>query len=156
MKKTIIKDGVSMATQEYVVRLHKGAAERTTTARVRDAELRLGATSGDPSAGFNPAETLLSAAGACITSSFGLVARNSGVTVDRFDVTVRGVRQDAPPLLLSIEYQIELESSAPDEKIDRILKIAERNSTVLSTLKQAVEVRGTWHRIQDSAHEGRS
>jgi putative redox protein len=153
MDQTSNRDGGFMATQEYVVQLRKGEGERTTTARVRDAELRLGATSGDPSAGFNPAETLLSAAGACITSSFGLVARNSGITVSRFDVVVRGVRQDSPPSLVSIDYQIELESPATDDKIDRVLKIAERNSTVLSTLKRAVEVHGSWHRIQHAAQD---
>ncbi|MFP4206071.1 MAG: hypothetical protein ACLFSP_08185 [Spirochaetaceae bacterium] len=38
-------------------------------------------------------ETLLSAAGACITSSLGLVARNSTVTIEDMRVSARATRE---------------------------------------------------------------
>lgn len=34
----------------------------------------------------------------------------------------------------------------PDEKIDRILSLAERNSTVISTVRRAVPITGNWQR----------
>jgi formylmethanofuran dehydrogenase subunit E len=34
----------------------------------------------------------------------------------------------------------------PDEKIDRILSLAERNSTVISTVRRAVPITGSWQR----------
>lgn len=136
-----------MATQEYLVSLRRQENGETTVASVRDFELRLASKSGDPSVGINPAETLLSAVGACITSSLGLVARNSRARLDRLDVVVKGIRQDRPPLLLSIRYRIFLDTPESDEKIERILMIAERNSTVISTLKQAVDIQGEWRRI---------
>ncbi len=135
-----------MATQEYRVSLRRQENGETTIASVRDFELRLASKSGDPSVGINPAETLLAAVGACITSSLGLVARNSRVRLDRVEVVVEGTRQDSPPMMIFIRYTVFLDTPEPDDKVDRLLRIAERNSTVISTLKGAVDVQGGWRR----------
>ncbi|MDZ7794688.1 MAG: OsmC family protein [Spirochaetia bacterium] len=94
----------------------------------------------------NPAETLLAAAGGCITSSMGLVASNSGVQIDGLKVKVTGVRQDSPPKIISIHYELTIDSPDTDRRIDSIFKVARRNSTVLSTLRETMELKGEWHR----------
>jgi uncharacterized OsmC-like protein len=139
-----------MAQQNYKVALNRSSDGRTTVASVRDFTIELGSKSGDPSCGFNPAETLLASAGACITSSLGLVAANSGVRIDSLAVQVSGLRQDKPPRLLSIHYELTIDSPDIDDRITRIIRIAERNSTVLSTLKEAVQLTGEWHRADTS------
>jgi len=135
-----------MATQEYYVDLKRNENGTTTTASVRSFSLELGAKSGDPSAGFNPAEALLAAAGGCITSSMGLVASNSGVQIDGMKVAVTGVRQDSPPKIISIHYELTIDSPDTDRRIDSIFKVARKNSTVLSTLQETMELKGEWHR----------
>ena len=135
-----------MEYQEYTVDLTRNPDGRTTVAATRTFSIELGSKSGDPSAGFNPAETLLAAAGGCITSSMGLVADNSGLRVDGLRVNVIGVRQAKPPKLVSIRYKLTIDSPESDARINSVFRIAERNSTVLSTLKTAVQVTGEWQR----------
>ena len=132
--------------QTYRVQLERAVDSPRSTVRVRDFHLEIGTTSGDPNAGFNPAETLLSAVGGCITSSFLLVAKNSDVPVGALSVEVSGIRQSMPPQLVSINFVLSIQSPAEDEKIDRIISIAERNSTVISTLRKAIPVIGSWKR----------
>jgi len=140
--------------QTYKVNLYRAENSPRSTVKVRDFTLELGTTSGDPSTGFNPAETLLSAVAGCITSSFLLVAKNSHVPVGAVSVEVSGIRQRMPPQLISVSYVISIQSSAENEKIERLLSIAERNSTVLSTLRKAIPVNGSWKRapVQSSSH----
>lgn len=135
--------------QTYSVHLHREENSPQSTVHVRDFSLKLGTTSGDTSTGFNPVEILLSALAGCITSSFLLVAKNSHVPVGAVSVDVSGIRQRMPPQLISASYVISVQSSAKDEKIDRLLSIAERNSTVLSTLRKAIPVKSSWTRLSE-------
>ena len=135
-----------MSTQNYSVDLSRADDGNRTVATVRDFSLTLGVKAGDLSMGFNPAETLLSAAGACITTSLGLVASNSNVDISTIDVRVTGTRQADPPRLISAELELELASEATDEKLERVLRIADKSSTIVSTLREAMEITVTWKR----------
>ncbi|MFP4644671.1 MAG: OsmC family protein [Spirochaetales bacterium] len=137
-----------MDTQTYSVRLNRTDEGDRTVAEVRDFSLTLGAKAGDLSKGFNPAETLLSSAGACITTSLGLVAENSKVEIDSIAVTVTGTRQSDPPRVIAADLELEIVSPATDEKLERVLRIAEKSSTIVSTLKEAMEITVTWRRAE--------
>lgn len=86
-----------MSTQQYQVHLARQPDGIRTAAAVRDFTMVLGAHRGDASAGFNAVETLLSAVGACLTSSLTMVAETSRVSLSDVDVDVFAVRQDKPP-----------------------------------------------------------
>jgi len=133
--------------QRYSVTLQRHEDGNRTTAGVRDFSITLGCKAGDLSWGFNAAETLLAAAGTCITTSLTLVARNSEVQIDDLTVSVKGVRQSDPPRLISATIEVALSSPAEDKKIDRIFGIAGRNSTVLSTLREVMEIDLSWKRL---------
>ena len=96
---------MGMENQEYTVDLTRNPDGRTTVAATRTFSIELGSKSGDPSAGFNPAETLLAASGRLYNEFMGLVADNSGLRIDGFRVKVTGVRQAKPPKLVSIRYK---------------------------------------------------
>ncbi len=134
-------------TQTYSVTLSRHTDGNRTTARVRDLSITLGCRAGDLSWGFNAAETLLAAAGTCITTSLTLVARNSKIDIDDLTVSVEGVRQADPPRLISADIEVGVSSPAEDAKIDKIFEIAGRNSTVLSTLREAMDIRLSWKRL---------
>jgi putative redox protein len=140
-----------MSTQEYSVNLRRHPDGEQTTATVRDFSLELGSKAGDLSVGFNPVETLLSAAGACITSSLGLVARNSNVTIEDMRVSARATRESDPPHVSAAELEVSISSPADDDKLERIFRIAGRSSTVVSTLREAMDVKLRWKRVE-SAH----
>ncbi len=131
-----------MGTQQYQVHLARQPDGIRTTATVRDFSLVLGAHRGDASAGFNAVETLLSAVGACLTSSLAMVAEMSRVPLTDMEIDVSGTRQDKPPTLTAIHFAIRVRAEADEEKLVRLLGLAERNSTVVSTLRTAIPVSG--------------
>ena len=136
-----------MPTSTYSVNLQRQPDGDNVVAEVRDFSLTLGSKAGDASVGFNPVETLLSAAGACITSSLGLVAKNSDVAIDDMRITVTGTRQSDPPQVIAAELEIALASAATDKKLERVLRIAEKSSTILGTLREAIDLQVTWKRL---------
>lgn len=129
--------------QNYRVRV-----ERTdplhARASVRDFELQLGARRADPTAGFNPVETLLSALGDCLLTALDYVAELSKITVAEAWIELEATRQDKPPSLIRIRYTLHLASEAPKDRIERLVGLAERNSTVFQTLSQAIPIEGSW------------
>jgi len=136
-----------VGTQQYQVHLVRQPDGIRTAAMVRDFSLLLGAHRGDASAGFNAVETVLSAVGACLTSSLTMVAELSRVQLTELEVDVIGARQDKPPTLTEIHYVIRVCAEVDDEKLVRLLNLAERNSTVVSTLRLAIPVSGGISRI---------
>ncbi len=131
-----------MGTQEYHVHLTRQVDAVRTVSTVRDFSLTMGSRRGDPAAGFNAVETLLSAVGACLTTSLGMVAEMSRVVLCEIEVDVAGTRQDKPPALTDVRFVVAVRTSASDEKLLRLLSLAERNSTVVSTLRLAIPVTG--------------
>ena len=138
-----------MGTQTYEVRIERSPDGHHVSSSVRDFKLELGAHRGDPDAGFNAVETLLSAFGACFSSSFGMVAELSHVSIESLGMTVSAERQDKPPKITGIRYMAFIKADADDNKIDRLVALAERNSTVISTLRESVLVAGGWRRYEE-------
>ena len=137
-----------MATQEYDVNLQRADDGNTVTSSVRDFKLTVGSKARDMSVGFNPVEALLSAAGACMTSSLGLVAKNSDVTIDGVGIHAVATRQDDPPKLIAVKLELEIDSPATDEKLESIVRIASKSTTVVSTLREALDVSIDWRRSE--------
>ncbi|GIW37401.1 MAG: hypothetical protein KatS3mg073_1546 [Meiothermus sp.] len=129
--------------QTYQVRVERVDAQHAR-AFVRSYALELGARRADTEAGFNPVETLLAAAGACLLTSLQFVAETSRIPLDGARVELEATRQDKPPILTRIRYNLHLQSPAPQERLQQLVALAQRNSTVLQTLAQAVELEGTW------------
>lgn len=137
-----------MATQDYAVDLQRAENRNRVTARVREFSLQVGSKARDMSVGFNPVETLLSAAGACMTSSLGLVAKNSGVDIGDIRIHAVGTRQEDPPELVAVKLELEIASSATDDKLESIVRIADKATTVVSTLREALDVTIEWKRAE--------
>lgn len=129
--------------QTYQVRVERIDSQHAR-AFVRSYALELGARRADTEAGFNPVETLLAAAGACLLTSLQFVAETSRIPLDGAWVELEATRQDKPPTLTQIRYNLHLQSPAPQERLQQLVALAQRNSTVLQTLAQAVELEGTW------------
>lgn len=113
-------------------------------ATVREFELRLGARRADPTAGFNPVETLLAALGDCLLTALDFVAELSKIPITGAWIELEATRQDKPPKLNQIRYTLHLSSEAPKERVERLVGLAERNSTVFQTLSQTLPIEGHW------------
>lgn len=113
-------------------------------ASVRHFELLLGAKRGDPTAGFNPVETLLSALDDCLLTALDFGAELAKIPIAKAWIELEATRQDNPFVLTRIRYTLHLVSEAPKERLDRLTGLAERNSTVFQTLSQALPLEGSW------------
>ena len=113
-------------------------------ASVRGFEIQLGAKRADPTAGFNPVETLLSSMGACLLTAISFVAEASHIPLAGARIELEATRQDRPPILTHIRYMLHLKSDAPPEQLDHLVDLAKRNSTVFQTISLAVSVKGDW------------
>ncbi|MBU2769453.1 OsmC family protein [Acidithiobacillus ferrivorans] len=65
-------------------------------ASVRDFEIQLDAKRADPTAGFNPVETLLSSMGACLLTAISFVAEASHIPLAGARINLEVTRQDCP------------------------------------------------------------
>ncbi|WP_123106148.1 OsmC family protein [Acidithiobacillus sulfuriphilus] len=132
-----------MQQQTYHVRVER-IDPLHVNASVRDFEIRLGAKRADPTAGFNPVETLLSSMGACLLTAIAFVAEASHIPLAGARIELEATRQDRPPILTQIHYMLYLKSDASPEQLDRLVDLAKRNSTVFQTVSLAVSVEGGW------------
>lgn len=132
--------------QTYRVKVER-TDDRHARASVRGLSLELGARRADLEAGFNPVATLLSAAGACLLTSVQFLAETSRIPLAGAWAELEATRQDKPPTLTEVRYRLYLKTSAPAERVARLVELAERNSTVLQTLARAVRLEGAWEAV---------
>jgi putative redox protein len=139
-----------LKVQTYAVHVRRQDVKHAV-ATTREFSLTIGANRGDASAGFNPVETLLSALGSCLLTSLQMVAELSRVPVAGMAIQLTGVRQDQPPQLVSVTYQLTVQTPVAEDRLTRLVETAKRNSTVFQTLALAIPVSGTVERIDEAA-----
>lgn len=110
--------------------------ERQAVAAARGHELTLNIKKGDGSAGFNAAETLLAALGACMLTNINALAAKMRLQLNDAQMQFTAVRQDEPPILTEIKYELLLDSPEPPEKLEELYRLSVKWGTVTSTLMQ--------------------
>jgi len=116
--------------------------ERHAVAAARGHELTLNIKKGDGSAGFNAAETLLAALGACMLTNVNAIAAKMRLQITDAQINFTAVRQDEPPLLTEIQYEVVLDSPEPPEKLAELYRLSVKWGTVTSTLMQVLTPQG--------------
>lgn len=138
--------------QHYHVRSERSPDGLRARTQVRRFSLETGAHRGDPDAGPNAVETLLTAIGSCLLTGLGMVAEGSRIPLDAVAIDLEADRSDRPPRITSVRYAIHLDSSVPDERLARLVELAERNSTVLGSLRGCgFSIEGQWDRAASTA-----
>lgn len=95
---------------------------------------------------FNPAELLLAALSACMLKSIERAAPMLDFRLAAVDVVVTAERQDSPPLLTRIAYEIVVHTMETDHRIDLLHTNVRKYGTIFNTLKDAMELSGTMSR----------
>lgn len=112
----------------------------------KEVEIRLDTDpAGDPHA-FNPAELLLAALSACIIKGIERVTPIIGFELGGVEVRVDGVRQDVPPKMESIRYEIIVDSDEPDTRLALLHDNVRKFATVYNTIAPGTELRGVLRR----------
>lgn len=133
---------------EYTVTAHRND-DSTATAHCERAEFASLPLDIDPagrSDAFNPAELLLASIAACMLKGIERVAPMLKFTLRTADVRVHGVRQDTPPHISRVDYELVVDTDEPDARLDLLHLNIEKFGTVYNTLSGVVSLSGTIRR----------
>lgn len=113
----------------------------------KQAELVLDTDMAGRTDAFNPAELLLAALSACIIKGIERVAPIIDFKFTALEVKVEGVRQDAPPKMESIDYQILVETEESDHRLELLHENVKKYGTVFNTIAPGTQLNGVLKRF---------
>ena len=91
---------------------------------------------------FNPAELLLAAVAACMIKGIERVAPMLQFELRGVEVNLHGVRQDSPPKMISIEYEIRVDTDETDQRLELLHKNVRKYGTISNTVAEATKLEG--------------
>jgi uncharacterized OsmC-like protein len=116
-------------------------------ARCKNASITLDTDiNGRPDA-FNPAELLLAALTACMIKGIERVTPVLRFQLRGVEVRVHGVRQDVPPRMESIGYEIIVDTDEDDRRLELLHENVKRYGTVFNTIAPGTVLSGTIRRM---------
>jgi len=119
-----------------------------SVARCKSAEVPLDTDlAGRPDA-FNPAELLLAALSACMLKGIERVTPMLQFSLRGARVHVHGVRQDAPPRMASIRYEILIDTDESDQRLELLHTNVRKYGTVFNTVAPGTDLQGTLRRVE--------
>ena len=122
----------------YARRLDAHGSEATT----KQATLTLDTDiQGRPDA-FNPAELLLAAIAACMIKGIERVAPMIHFRFDGVEVKLHGIRQDAPPMMTEISYEIIVQTAEDDRRLELLHTNVRKYGTISNTVAKATRLDG--------------
>jgi uncharacterized OsmC-like protein len=95
---------------------------------------------------FNPAELLMAALSACIIKSIERVAPILKFQFRSVEIELNGVRQDAPPKMESIQYQIWIDTNETEHRLELLHDNIRKYGTVFNTLVSGTQLNGELQR----------
>jgi uncharacterized OsmC-like protein len=127
---------------DYRVRAHRIDAHGSL-AVAKEAEVTLDTDLSGRHDAMNPIELLLSALAACMLKGIERVTPMLKFQIDGAEVRLEAVRQDAPPKLTLIRYEIIVDSPETDQRLDLLHRNILKYGTISNTLSGAVPLQGT-------------
>ena len=115
-------------------------------ARCKDAEIALDTDLAGNRDAFNPAELLLAALSACMIKGIERVMPILKFSLRGVEVRVHGVRQDVPPKMESITYEIVVDTDEPDQRLDLLHYNVKQYGTVFNTVTPGTALTGVLRR----------
>lgn len=119
---------------------------RSSVSHCKKAEIALDtALDGNPEA-FNPAELLLGALSACMIKGIMRVSPMLDFKLTGIEVVLSGVRQDVPPKMESIDYEIIVDTDESDDRLELLHKNVKKYGTVFNTISAGTKLDGVLRR----------
>lgn len=117
-----------------------------STAHCKDADIALDTDLAGRRDAFNPAELLLAALSACMLKGIERVTPILDFRLRGVEVRIHGVRQDVPPRMESIDYEILVDSDESDQRLELLHENVRKFGTVFNTVAPGTELRGVLRR----------
>lgn len=119
-----------------------------SAARCKDAEIVLDTDPGGRPDAFNPAELLLAALSACMIKGIERVTPILKFQLRGVEVRVHGVRQDVPPRMESIDYEILVDTDESEQRLALLHDNVRKYGTVFNTVAPGTALTGVLRRAQ--------
>ena len=100
---------------------------------------------------FNPAELLLASIAACMMKGIERVTPMLGFSLRGVTIQLTGERQDAPPRMTRIDYEILVDTDETDRRLELLHQNVRRYGTISNTIALAVRLNGTLGRSPTAA-----
>ncbi len=115
-------------------------------ARTKDAVLTLDTdVNGRPDA-FNPAELFLASIAACMIKGIERMITLLKFQLRGVEVKLHGVRQDSPPKMTSINYELIIDTEEDDRRLALLHANVRKYGTISNTVAAAAKLEGTIRR----------
>ena len=122
-----------------------------SVATCKSATIRLDTDLAGNGDAFNPAELLLAALAACIIKGIERVQPMLKFQLRGVDVHVHGVRQNVPPRLEEITYEIVVDSDESDARLALLHENVKKFGTVFNTVMPVTSLSGVLRRNDSSS-----
>jgi uncharacterized OsmC-like protein len=126
---------------EYKVEARRVDAHGSV-AHCKDAEVRLDTDVNGSRDAFNPAEMLLASLAACMIKGIERAAPMLKFDFRGVEVRLHGVRQDAPPRMSDIDYEIVVDTDEDDRRIELLHANVRKYGTIFNTVSAAARLSG--------------
>ncbi|QKV18318.1 OsmC family protein [Oricola thermophila] len=130
---------------EYSVETSRVDA-RGSVARTKDAEIVLDTGVDGRADAFNPAELLLAALSACMIKGIERIAPVNRFEYRGVEVRLKGKRQDSPPFMAEITYELIIDTDEDDRRLELMHKNVRKYGTIYNTVAAATKLEGTIRR----------
>lgn len=115
-------------------------------ARAKEARIVLDTDMAGRADAFNPAEMLLASLAACILKGTERVIPLLEFDLRGIEIALHGIRQDSPPKMVQIDYEIVVDTGETDQRLDLLHRNLRKYGTIYNTLAGATELSGTIRR----------
>jgi uncharacterized OsmC-like protein len=117
-------------------------------ATAKDAVLTLDTDMQGRADAFNPAELFLASIAACMIKGIERVAPMIRFQFRGAEVKLHGMRQDSPPMMVSVDYEIIVDTDEDDRRLELLHTNIRKYGTISNTVARATKLEGTIRRAQ--------
>ena len=95
---------------------------------------------------FNPAELFLASIAACMIKGIERTAPMIHFTFRSVEVKLHGLRQDAPPMMVAVDYELIVDTDEDDRRLELLHTNVRKYGTISNTVAKALKLEGTIRR----------
>ncbi|MES2197670.1 MAG: OsmC family protein [Pseudomonadota bacterium] len=117
-----------------------------SVASTKEAEIILDTDVGGRPDAFNPAELFLAAIAACMIKGIERVTPMIKFDLRGVEVKLHGIRQDSPPKMISVDYELIVDTEETDQRLELLHTNVRKYGTISNTVAAATKLEGVIRR----------
>jgi uncharacterized OsmC-like protein len=135
---------------EYAVQARR-IDEHGSRATTKQAEIDLDTDLAGRVDAFNPAELFLAAIAACMLKGIERVTPMLKFDLRGVEVKLHGIRQDSPPKMISVNYELIVDTDEDDRRLELLHTNVRKFGTIFNTVAGATTLQGSIRRETDAS-----